>query len=261
MAQVAANGTVKLKLARSAASGIHLLEMRYEFVDHETTSAIEAELPRISGSMWIDRMYWQLVLPRDQHLLWSSSELTPEQTWTWGGLTWVRRATQEQPELEAWVGASASDPLPQATNRYLFSAMGSPAKFAARISARWEIVLVASATVLAIGLLLIYVPGVRRPSAVFVIGVVLAALGVWIPEAAILFAQAATLGFALVILTAVLQRWVTRRRQASVVVAGGRSSIVERSSARTKFAAAELAVTTTARAATMPAPTASSSHR
>ena len=58
--------------------------------------------------------------------------------------------------------------------------MGSSAKFVARVAARWEIVLLASIAVLATGLLVMYVPAIRRPRALFVVGVAIAALGLWI---------------------------------------------------------------------------------
>jgi len=260
IAAIGSNGALRLKLPRSSAIGSHLLELRYHLSGGESAGVVEAELPRLSGNMWIDHMYWQLVLPRDQHLLWSPSELTPEQSWTWGGWTWARRATLEQADLEAWVGASAGTAVPEGANRYLFSAMGNPEKLVARVAARWEIVLLASVAVLAAGLLVMYVPAIRRPTALFVVGVVIAALGLWIPEAAILFAQAATLGFAILIVSAVLRRWVKHRRRRGIVIVSGRNSIVERSSARTKVAAPELAVTATAPAA-MPAPSTPSTHR
>jgi hypothetical protein len=260
VAATGTNGALRLRLPRTSATGSHLLELRYHLSGSEAAGVVEAVLPRLSGNMWIDHMYWQLVLPRDQHVLWSPSELTPEQSWTWSGWTWARRATLEQSDLETWVGASAGTMVPEGTNRYLFSAMGNPAKFAARVAARWEIVLLASIAVLAAGLLVMYVPAIRRPTALLVLGVVIAALGLWIPEAAILFAQAATLGLAILIVSAVLRRWVARRRRRGIVIVSGRSSIVERSSARTKVAAPELAVTATAPAA-MPASSTPSSHR
>jgi hypothetical protein len=260
IAGTGANGVLRLKLPRPSAIGNHLLELRYHLSGGDSAGVVETELPRLSGNTWIDHMYWQLVLPRDQHLLWSPSELTPEQSWSWSGWTWARRATLEQADLEAWLGASAGTTVPEGTNRYLFSVMGNPAKFVARVAARWEIVLLASVAVLAAGLLMMYVPAIRRPTAMFIVGVVIAALGLWIPEAAILFAQAATLGFAILMVSAVLRRWVRRRRHRGIVIVSGRSSIVERSSARTKVGAADLAVTATAPAA-MAAPSTPSSHR
>jgi hypothetical protein len=255
-----ANGTARLKLPRASAAGSHLLELRYHFSGRESVGIVEAELPRLSGNMWLDRIYWQLVVPRDQHLLWSPSDLTPENSWSWSGWTWERRAILEQADLEAWVGASPAAAVPEGANRYLFSAMGNPAKFVARLAPRWEIVMLASVAVLAAGLLVMYVPAIRRPKALFVVGVAIAGLGLWIPDAALLFAQAATLGGAILIVSAVLRRWIRRRRRRGLVIVSGRSAIVERSSARTKFAAAELAATATAPAA-MPAPSAPSSHR
>jgi predicted exporter len=74
------------------------------------------------------------------------------------------------------------------------------------------IVLSFSGAVLAVSFLLIYVPGLRHP-AVFAAGAVaLAALGAIYPDPAILGAQAAAVGIALVPLARVLEWTVTNRR-------------------------------------------------
>jgi hypothetical protein len=187
-------------------------------------------------------MYWQLVLPADEHLLASPVELTPEFGWRWFGLGWGRQPTWDQADLEKWSGAATTDALPDATNRYLFSSIASPTKFAAKTANRWQIVLLSSAVALAIGLLLLYVPGAARPAALLAIGAFMLVLSAFLPDIALLFSQAAVLGLFLILLAYALRNGLSRRRAAGRVIPGAASSIMERgSSIRRKPRAVEMA--------------------
>jgi len=238
----AANGTLTVKLPPGAEDQQHVLELRYQ-VENVTPGShtIETNLPRLPDGVWVQRLYWQLVLPSDEQLLSSPPELTPEFTWQWSGLGWSRKNSWDQPELEKWVSATPEDALPQATNRYLFSTLGSTPKIVVRWAARWQIVLGASAAVLVVGLLLMYLPLSRRPWILFAAGVVLVALSVAMPDAALLLAQAAVLGCMLIFLAGWLKRIVARRRTAGKIVPAGGSSIVERSSLQRKVRPLEFA--------------------
>ncbi len=188
---------------------------------------------------------------RDKHLIRLPEELTPEFKWTWSGVSWDRIASWSQQDLESWVGATTDAATPAATNQYLFSAAGNVPSFTARTAVRWQIVLVASALVLGIGLLLIYIPLFRRAGSLFVVGVVSLAIAAWLPDAAILFSQAAVLGIALALISALLHRMMGRHRVRSVVVTGKSNSVIDRSKATSKSRPRELVGT----ASTLSAPT------
>ncbi|MFV1964083.1 MAG: hypothetical protein ACC628_01575 [Pirellulaceae bacterium] len=181
---------------------------------------LTAEMPAISGADRATRAYWQLVLPRNECLLWSSPDLTREVSWQWLGFGWGRRGDANQRELEDWVGAAHQDPLPRDMNRYLFSSVGSiaPRQF---VTGRLHIVLlVVSGVALAIGLLLIYYPMLRHPASLFVGGVVFLSVGLLYPDPAVLAAQAAALGIALVLVARLLEWMIARRRHRRSIVRG-----------------------------------------
>ena len=70
----------------------HVLELQYQFDEQfARLGTIDALLPHFNNNVWVQHMYWQLVLPNDQHLLSSAAELTPEFSWIWSGLYWARR--------------------------------------------------------------------------------------------------------------------------------------------------------------------------
>ncbi len=228
---IASDGTLKLSLPASG-DNRHELELRYQWDHIPHARSIDAELPRLAEGVWLQRMYWQLVLPTNEHLVSAAADLTPEFEWKWSGLGWGRKSTWDQAELEKWSGATPADPLPTATNRYLFSTIGYPANFTAATAARWQIVLLSSAAVLIIGLLVLYVPMAARPAALVATGVFTLILIAWTPTAAILFAQAAILGMMLFLLAGLLRYSIARRRATGHVVAGGSSSVIDRSSVR-----------------------------
>jgi hypothetical protein len=259
---VASDGTLKVNFPRDSENGTHVLELRYQWDHYEGHShSIDVELPRLAEGIWVQRMYWQLVLPADVNLLVSPAELTPEFNWKWSGLGWGRQMTWDQSELEKWSGAAAAEALPEATNCYLFSAIGSPPRFSVTTATRWQIVLLASAAALAIGLLLLYVPSAGRPIALLAVGACMLVLSACLPNAAILFAQAALLGVLLIALAAVLRHGVAHRHAVGRVVTSGGSSIVERSSIRRKVRPAEMAgAASTSASETIDLPAAGSQH-
>jgi hypothetical protein len=227
-----AENIVVVRLA-PASGRQHILELRYQFDDRSNRlSTIEADLPRFNSNVWVRRMYWQLVLPQDQHLLSAAAELTPEFTWVWSGLFWTRQAPLDQAELEEWSSAARETPLPEKTNRYLFSVAGNPARITVRTAERGQIVLLASLGALIVGLLLIYVPAARRPTTLLAAGVSLLAFAAWNADLALLLAQASFLGLALALLAGYLERIVTRRRNRAMVVRSSGSSVLKRSSSQ-----------------------------
>jgi hypothetical protein len=136
--------------------------------------------------------------------------------------------------LEAWSGAGRALRTPDANSRYLFSSLAPVRRCELRTANRWLIVSVASSVVLAAGLLLIYVPVCRHPAALFVASVVLLGVAALYPGAALLAAQAASLGLALALLGGLLNRLLgprrtdAKRREAS-------SSVLDRSSTQAQY--------------------------
>ena len=194
----ATHGKGKIRVPITDVAHAHVLEIRYQLANPENAGAnVAVELPKLAGNVWIDRLYWQLVLPRDEHLISEAADLTDEFGWEWMGWGWARRPAWEQADLEKWVGTRTTAALPEATNRYLFSAMGNLPNLSARYAARWEVVLICSAIAPIVGLALINTGLARRPSMLLICGVVLLATSIWLPDVTLLLAQAAVLGIVL----------------------------------------------------------------
>lgn len=229
-------GRPVIPLSNQASQRRHLLELRVDFPGGRAPPGrLSVELPRLGGDVAVYEMYWQLVLPRDEHLFATPKGLTGEFAWRWRG----RDPLLDQSELGSWVGlgesavASQEKFAPRGVNRYLFSGTGEAARYEVRTAGRSWIVLCASGTALVVGLLLIYVPPIRHPGTLFTGAVVLLCVWMVYPEPTLLLAQAASLGLALTLLAGFLQRSVAWRRGA--VPLESPSAILEKASTQTHY--------------------------
>ena len=152
------------------------------------------ELPRLARGVLAYRTYWQLILPRHEHLLAPPADLIPEYRWDWQGWHWGRQSVLDQPHLETWSGGRHLSDLAAQTNRYLFSTLGSVEKCTLRTVTRATLVLGASGLMLVAGLVLIYVPAVRHPVVLLLAAVLLGCAAISYPEPALLASQAASAG-------------------------------------------------------------------
>ena len=231
----------------------YLLEVQSDFPrDRHFPGRLSIELPRLEGNVLegnvregnvrVDWLYWQLLVPWNEHVIAVPSELTSEFTWKWDGYFWGRRPLLDQSDLEDWVGlkvptdGSPEQFSPRGVNCYLFSSMGNVQRVELRTAWRSWILLSASGAALVAGLLLIYVRLSRHPATLFAMAVVLLCVGMAYPEPMLLLAQAASLGLGLALLAGLLERTVARRRRATALLEPP-SAVLEKASTQTHYPA------------------------
>jgi hypothetical protein len=211
-----------------------VIELQYHFPEaRPPRGALRLEFPRVGPNTWVRRMYWQIILPANEHVTANPAGFTGEFTWDWEGYFWGRQPLLDQGQLESWVGATARPPLPERDNLYLFSTLGDVPQAEIHTVGRTWIVLWASSVVLVIGLLLIYVPASRHPAALLVVGLGLLAAGLIAPEPTFLLAQAASLGLGLALLTGLLSRGMSGRGRRVIPRKESSHSRIEVGSTRT----------------------------
>ena len=212
------------------------LELRYHFPESRPPrGAMALEFPRLGPNAWTRRMYWQLVLPVNEHLIVDPQEFVGEFAWSWLGYFWGRQPLLDQAQLETWVGVSPRTPVPERVNVYLFSTLGNVNQAEFRTAGRSWIVLWASGAALVAGLLLIYIPATRHPTTLLIVGLALLAAEFIAPEATLLLAQAASLGLALALLAGLLERSATRRLRRTPLRKEPVSAMAELGSTRTRI--------------------------
>ncbi len=241
---IAAQSTPELRLivplSGTASQREHRLEAAYRIPGPRPAwGRMTLELPRLARDVWVQRFYWQLILPSREHLLFSPADLSEEDRWVWQGPLCVREPLWEQAQLEAWSGARRLAEPPAETNRYLFSGIGPMNRCEVRTIDRAFLVFAASMVVLIAGLLLLYVPSSRHPAGLLVAAVAGAAAALSYPSATLLVFQASLLGAALALGAAWLQAALANRRQAAAREAP--SSILERGPSRSSRRAVAIA--------------------
>jgi hypothetical protein len=216
----------------------HVLDLSYRFAARKKQSGqLVLAAPKLAAGESVRQTYWQLVFPRDEHLVSWPSDLTGAFQWRLQAGSWGRQPLVEQTQLESWSNASAGLEVSPQTNRYVLTSLGSIENLEVYTASRAKLVMAGAGSVLAVGLLLLYLPALRHPAMLFVVGVVLAAGALTFPEPALLIAQAAAMGAALVMIAAFLDHYLKSRRSAPLLVRSSPSSISEPGSTRTHLRA------------------------
>ena len=221
----------------------HTLELRYRRpAATGLLASQEFTPPQLVGSSTLSEIYWQFVLPGDRHIAQTPAKLVPIDTWQWLEIFSGRRPTMKQLDLEAWSGATAQLAPSAAQNVYLFSGLAPVASIEVLTAPRWLIVLVASGIVLALAILWIHVPVMRRGWIGLLAAAGIVALAVSFPTPAVLVAQASVLGLVLSAVAMVLHRRLGPRKWQPQSTAGS-TNLRIRSSYRPESVAAPAAPT------------------
>lgn len=206
--QYDADGALLITQTPEQRSYPHLLDIRYEMPGQSIRNLLEIELPHFPEGVWVKRMYWQVILPQNRHLIGDSPDWTPEFHWVWNKLFWNRESAMTQEEMELWIGSNENQIMnvSKETSRYLFSSFNPPQTCTLTVVNRTEIVLFCSGVVLLIGLALIYFPWTRYLGVVFSLGVLLSAILLYHSTSALLILQASVLGVILTLVAGILAR-------------------------------------------------------
>ncbi len=201
--------------------GEHTLELSLPFSERPAQGWIDFPMPQLRDATPPQRWFWQLVLPSDEYLLVEDSNLTAAHRWVWSRWFWRRETSESQRTLEQWTSASSQPLLPQGAHQYLFSSFENQNQVRIYSCPRRLLVYGASATVLLLGLALLYLRWLRHPLVLLLLAVVAAGLAWQFPAAAVLLAQASVVGGILwllaLLIAVVLYPW--RRSSAGWVYA------------------------------------------
>ncbi len=198
----------------------HVIEMWYRLAEgRPRRGRMTLEPARLDAVDHVQRCYWQLILPRGEVVAWGNQDMSAELIWeNWFG--WRRRPLLLQADLERWIGAARQDPIPPGTNSYLFTGFGVARQLEVVTISRTGVMLGASSLALVIGLLLMYLPGLRHPAFLVSAGIALLGFAITVPELSILLGQAASLGILLALLARLVRAVLLRGPAAGPTVRG-----------------------------------------
>ncbi len=208
--QLFASGEIIVPLLPEQRGKTHTLEMWYKLPLDRTAFPMNVELPHFDTDVMLRCMYWQVVLPRNEHMVGVPDGWTPEYQWGWSGLFWGRHPSRTQEDIGLRVGSTQSIPGLNATNRYLLGTLQQPFESKLYVCKRGTILFIGSGIALLVGLLLIHVPATRYTGSLFGLGVVLLATVLYRPAPMLLLLQASILGIVLALSALYLDRLLRR---------------------------------------------------
>ena len=187
---------------------VHLLELWYELPRfRHSWGRTNLECLRLEPQAIVQRVYWEIVLLPDEHIIWNGAEVTAEFRWGWTGFFWGRLPTVPEDDLERWAGVSDGWlHVSGQANRYLFGTLRAVDSANIWCLRRPWIVGMCSAAIVFAGLGLLYFGPLARKLVVLGTLVVIMVLLFLRPDVALLAGQASALGLALAILALVLHR-------------------------------------------------------
>jgi hypothetical protein len=206
--------TVLVPLPAAARGHDSVVELWYS-LERANGGSIWTQLdaPAVEAASPPQRCYWQVWVPREEYLLLPPTDYAAEMQFAGSAWPVWLQPTRNQEQLESWIGASSQDSPPASGNEYLFSTFGNAPALKLAVASRRALLGGGAGMALLAGLALLHIRALRRPESLLAIALALSALGLALPEAALLGAQAAALGL-IVALAVALATWLTSGRVA-----------------------------------------------
>ncbi len=166
--------------------GTHQVNLQV-WAPRESNRMIDPLEPIMRLPLGIERLYWQIVVPQDEHLIWMTPTMGRAMRWQFDRWTLYREPTRTESELVAWAGSSEETRMPPG-NVYLF--VGSDGRsLSAMTMSRLAIWLIVASVAIGVSTLLMYVPRTRHPMTVVVAAVALGGLTLLLPDASVMAGQ------------------------------------------------------------------------
>lgn len=169
-------------------------------------------LPMDSG-----RVLWQIVAPRDGHIIWATPSLGRSMFWSFDRWRLYRTPTQSDAQLTAMF-PSAPLEFPVG-NSYLYIGTDLPS-YQVIVVSRTTLWLVVGSLVLLVAALLSFLPALRHPLAMVFAAVLFAGLLVVAPDAAVLIGGLGMIAATLIVIVIVIARMLRGGRRDRVFTTG-----------------------------------------
>ncbi|MDA0282788.1 MAG: hypothetical protein O3B86_05490 [Planctomycetota bacterium] len=231
----------------------HILALEYVADQNEGFTGInklQLQAPRFASDVWLAETMWDVVLPFDQHLVVYPQDYTPRFSWQRQAIVWSRRPVDGNLALADWL---LDDLDPEATsslktqlqelpfdtlatvtygNSYRFGTFGHQREVTLQTMSQPAVILAGAGLALAVGLVLLRIPGTQHVLTILVVGFGLSLAGLWHLEAVQLLLQPALFGLLLAVAASAIESRVKRRQRASLVTFSSPSDFLVPGSSR-----------------------------
>lgn len=186
----------------------HVVDLRI-WVQEESESLPSVIEPTLRLPVEVGRVYWQIVVPQDNHLVWASPTMGRSMTWSFDGWRLGRLPSHDDRALTALIGATPH--LMSPGNPYLY--VGSDVRsFRVVTASRVVLWVTVGLFVLLSSLMLTHLPRTRHPLTAVFAATLFAGLLAIAPDAAVLAGQLAVIALVLVIIMIAVRSLVAPRR-------------------------------------------------
>jgi hypothetical protein len=187
---------------------------------------LNLEAPELIGGSHANRVYWELLLPANEHLVWASRNLIGENAWHWQGAYFARVPNRTQLDLERWVQASHRQEL-NGFNKYVFSSISLVGTHTIATAIRPVAAFAVIAVVFLTGVLLLYLPILRHPLVLFGLGCLSLATAISFPEPALLAGQGIAAGILFIVMARLFMAVLWRNPTPRTIPRTGNYSLSE----------------------------------
>lgn len=195
---------------RVGESGVHRVDLQV-WVPRQTTAITDTVQPVLTLPIGIERLYWQVIVPQDEHLVWATATMGRAMRWQFDGWKLKRVPMQSDADLVAWSGVISTDASMPPGNRYLLVGIDS-GSLVAKTMSRLSMWLMVAVLVLATASLLIYAPAFRHPLMAVLGAVAIGGLLLLLPDAAVIAGQLMLVAMLIVAVMSGVRRLLLSRR-------------------------------------------------
>jgi hypothetical protein len=196
-------------LIRLDEPGVHRVDLQV-WVANDSSAILEAVEPVLLLPIGIERLYWQVIVPQDQHLVWATATMGRAMRWQVDRWRLNRIPELNDSQLVAWSGVETTAMMPPG-NRYLLVGIDA-GSLSALVMSRQSMWLAVGSIVLVVASLLIYVPTFRHPLTAVVGAVALGGLMLLLPDAAVIAGQLTLVAMLIVAVMSGVRHLLTGRR-------------------------------------------------
>jgi hypothetical protein len=191
----------RLVVGIPAGSEGHVIDVRM-WMDRTSRGLFQTVQPLAHVGPGAGQLYWQLIVPADSHLVWTTPSVGREMQWGFDRWRLIRSPLLTETELVSRVASVDVEdielsPMPKG-NRYLFSAMDDRS-FRVMTGSRTILWMIVAGLIILVTALLTYIPASRTPLSFVIAIVCFTGLLSVAPDAAILVGQVAMLALVLVV--------------------------------------------------------------
>ena len=192
----------------------HTVDIRV-WIPKKTSSSWARIEPAIRLPVGVGRVYWQVVMPEDTHVVWGSPTVGRAMRWHFNGWRLEREPTETERTLTDWAGGTDFARLPPG-NSYLYVGADVPT-FEAVVASRWLLWILVGSTVLAGAVVLTYLPSTRHPLTAIIVAIGFTGLLAIAPDAAVLAGQLAVIAMVLVAVMMAIRSFLVQGSAGSVL--------------------------------------------